>query len=711
MVCLYFKVARTTTALILFLLACIPLNGQQLLSPAAVPKFVNPLPLVRPMPGDGVIDARAGGVHDVSITQFEQDLGLGLTDGLGNPVLTKVWGYNGQYPGPTFLARKDVPVQVYWRNHLTSNADGTGSYLPHLLPVDTSIHWALRDIVREEDVENWESELGVPVVTHLHGGHTESASDGLPEAWYTPNGDIRGPHFVKGSNIPYYYHNDQEAATLWYHDHTLGITRLNVYAGLAGFYLLTDENEQRLKARNILPADEYDISLAIQDRMFTTDGQLYYPSEPDGETHGMEMHDVPEPSILPEFFGDIILVNGKAWPKLEVEPRQYRFRLLNGSDSRFYNLTFSEEVRVWQVGSDNGLLFVPVQQREILIAPGERKDIVIDFSGPSLWGKQIIMTNDANIPFPDGDDVGEGASQIMAFEVTKPLNTDIPLTKVRGLLARGLHPEPTTVNLRAFKVRKLILFEGEDEYGRLKPMLGTFEHGALNFHDPITENPALNAVEVWEIYNLTPDAHPIHLHLVSFRVINSQRFVPVYQSPEDEAIGKLSGVNFTGPAMRPERGQQGKKDTYPVAPGEVTRLIAHFDRPGRYAWHCHILSHEDHEMMRPYYVGKMPNQMVAGHRQHQARAEETAFAGGVFSVYPNPFSTSATVQLKIAEPVAVSVRLIDVSGRVVREVPAKQLTAGTHELEIFADDMKSGMYICEVEVNNKLHRSRLVLAR
>ncbi|MBC5994996.1 multicopper oxidase domain-containing protein [Pontibacter cellulosilyticus] len=706
MLLLYFQIPRTVTVLIIFLIAYLPLSGQQLLSPAAVPKFVNPLPLVRPVPGPGVIDARAGGNPlEISITQIEQDLGLGLG------VKTKVWGYNGQYPGPTIVARKNVPVQVYWLNQLTTGNNGTGAYLPHLLPVDVSIHWALRDYIDEEDIDDWETELGVPIVTHLHGGHTESASDGLPEAWYTPNGAVVGPHYVKGSNIPYRYDNDQEAATLWYHDHALGITRLNVYAGLAGFYLLTDDNEQDLKARNILPADEYDIGLAIQDRMFTTDGQLFYPSEAEGEMHGMEMDDAPEPSILPEFFGDIILVNGKAWPKLEVEPREYRFRLLNGSDSRFYNLKLTEEVKIWQVGSDNGLLQVPVKQTEILIAPGERKDIVIDFSDPALWGKQIIFTNDANIPFPDGDPVGEGASQIMAFEVTKSLNTNYSLSKVRGLLAKGLQPVPTEINTKNLKVRKLILFEGEDEYGRLKPMLGTFEEGALDWHEPITENPALNATEVWEIYNLTPDSHPIHLHLVSFRAINSQKFVPVYGSPEDEAIGKLSGVNFTSVPLRPERGQQGRKDTYPIAPGEVTRLIATFDRPGRYVWHCHILSHEDHEMMRPYYVGAMPANMVASHSQQVKKASEVAFENGAYQVYPNPFSTAATVQLDIKETVAVAVRLIDLSGRVVREVPSKQLSVGSHKLEIFAEDMQSGMYICEVEVNNKLHRSRLVLAR
>ncbi|WP_439881819.1 multicopper oxidase domain-containing protein [Pontibacter sp. MBLB2868] len=253
---------------IVFLFAGFPLQGQELLSSHEVPKFVNPLPI----PSE--IDARAGGIFHVTITQFEQDLGLGLQDMYGKPVRTTVWGYNGQYPGPTFLAKKDVPVQVFWHNYLTTGAEGTGSFLPHLLPVDGSNHWALGQVIKKNGVTDWEATYGVPIVTHLHGGHTESESDGLPEAWYTPRFEEIGANFRKGDTAPYYYHNDQEAATLWYHDHTLGITRLNVYAGLAGFYLLTDENEQRLRVNNILPATAYDIEVVIQDRMFTKDGQL-----------------------------------------------------------------------------------------------------------------------------------------------------------------------------------------------------------------------------------------------------------------------------------------------------------------------------------------------------------------------------------------------------------------------------------------------------
>ena len=189
--------------------------------------------------------------------------------------------------------------------------------LQHLFPIDVSIDWALYGR------SDWKT-LGVPVVTHLHGGHTESASDGLPTAWYTPDFAVKGSGFVKSR---LHYANDQEAATLWYHDHTMGITRLNAYAGLAGYYLITDANETRLQAANQLPAAPYDIGLVIQDKMFTSSGQLVYTTMP-------EASGTPEESIMPEFFGNIILVNGKAWPVLEVEPRPYRFRILNGSDSR-----------------------------------------------------------------------------------------------------------------------------------------------------------------------------------------------------------------------------------------------------------------------------------------------------------------------------------------------------------------------------------------
>lgn len=670
---LYSPIRRRLLLLATFLLFGAAGQGQALLSPTSVPKFVNPLPI------PAVINTTAPGSRPLTMTvsQFQQDLGLGLKDEAGQPVLTTVWGYNRQYPGPTLLAKKGQPVLVKWLNRLV---DANGAPLPHLLPIDKTIDWAAPPTP------------GIPIVTHLHGGHTETASDGLAQAWYTPFGRSKGPHYRKGEQTPFFYDNSQEAATLWYHDHAQGLTRLNVYAGLAGFYLLTDDVEQRLQKSNQLPAGPYDIGLAIQDRMFTTDGQLFYPSEPEEDDH-------PAPSVLPEFFGDIILVNGKAWPLLKVEPRQYRFRLLNGSDSRFYNLQLTRGLKMWQVGSDNGLLPQPVEQGELLLAPGERKDVIIDFSAAALQGKTIIITNNAAIPYPNGDpvDADDSPAQIMAFKVCVPRNTAYPLTPVPASLRSALPSIPTATN-----VRKLILFEGEDEYGRLKPMLGTMDGGVFDFEDPITENPALNSTEIWEIYNLTEDAHPIHLHLVSFRVLSSQEFTGTI-NPEN---GALSEVQLRGPLKRPETGQAGRKDTYPIRPGEVTRLVATFDRPGLYAWHCHILSHEDHDMMRPFYVGTMPGAPQVGSPPRPGLNWNVAF-----SFFPNPFSTSATLHLSVSEPASVAVRLFALGGRLVREVPARQLPAGQHQLEISGTGLDNGLYVCELKVNDQIYHSRLVLAR
>jgi spore coat protein A, manganese oxidase len=662
-----------------------PAEGQVLLNPATQPKFVHSLPI------PAAIDATAGGTTlHLDITQFEQDLGL-RNPVTGEVMRTTVWGYNGQYPGPTIVVKKDVPVKVYWKNRLTQDGTDTGTPLPHLLPVDPSLHWALGH------EPNWQ-QAGVPLVTHLHGGHTESASDGLPEAWYTPNFGLKGHDYVKGHpGAPYLYHNSQEAATIWYHDHALGITRLNVYAGLAGFYLLTDEREQQLKAQHKLPADPYDLGLAIQDRMFTSDGQLYYPSAPAPGSAS--------PSHMPEFFGDFILVNGKTWPVLEVEPRQYRLRLLNGSDSRFFNLFFSDvkqkSLQFWQVGSDNGFLPSPVAHDKLLLSPGERKDVVVDFSDPALWGQTIIIRNNARSPYPFGETVNpRNEGQIMAIRVNKPLNSAYPRTPVPATLRPPL-PQPPV----ATKTRQLILFEGLDEQGRLLAQLGTLADGALSWKAPITENPGLNATEIWEVYNLTPDAHPVHLHLVSFQVLNTQKFKATY----DPETGVVSKVSLLGQPKHPGPGQDGKKDTYPIMPGEMARFIATFDREGLYVWHCHILSHEDHEMMRPYYVGEMPHHLVA--HQHKSALVAEPEAAAAYQLYPNPASQTASLQLTAPTQGRLVLNIYDVLGRLVRTQEHEIGSAGEHLVPIEAASLDNGLYTCVVHFNNKTHRERLLIRK
>jgi len=535
------------------------------LNPMTQPRFVNPLPI------PGVIDARLGGTFEVSIGQFPQALGL-FDPMTGAPMMTPVWGYNGTYPGPTFVAMKDVPINVRWKNELMSG----GMPLPHLLPVDTTVHWA--------DPAGWPAS-GVPVVTHLHGGHSEAASDGLPDDWFTPGFALTGFGWTKET---YTYDNDQRAATLWYHDHALGITRLNVYAGLAGFYLLRDAEELALIDAGHLPTGPYEIGLAIQDRMFLPDGSLFLPAN-------SEVEEGPEPSVEPEFFGDFILVNGKAWPYLDVEPRQYRFRLLNGSDSRFYNLYLSSGEPFFQIGTDQGLLYAPVVVNRLTLGPGERADVVIDFSDPRLAGQTVILKNNARAPFPKGDTADpRTVGQIMAFRVVKPLDPNYPLTPLPSHLLSG----PIAPLVQTGPTRQLLLFEGEDEFGRLQPALGTTDDGMLMWDEPITEHVHLNDVEVWEVYNTTEDAHPIHIHLVSFQILSRQKF----RATQDLMSGALTNIRVLGQPKPPEPNEVGWKDTAQMFPGEVTRVVARFDRPGKYVWHCHILSHEDHEMMRPYDV-------------------------------------------------------------------------------------------------------------
>ncbi len=654
--------------------------AQTLLNPVQQPKFVNPLPV------PSVIDGRNGGFFTIGISQFDQWLGLVNPTSM-QPLPTKVWGYNGSYPGPTILAKKDFPIDVFWRNNLVN---GSNQPLPHLLPIDSSIHWAFN-----QD-ENWRQH-GIPVVTHLHGGHTESASDGLPDAWFTPNFSLKGHGFVKGDLLPYHYSNTQEAATIWYHDHALGITRLNVYAGLAGYYLITDANEMNLQASGKLPAAPYDLGLAIQDRMFTDKGQLFYPSAPEEE----EAYEQPAPSILPEFFGDFILVNGMTWPVLEVEPRQYRFRILNGSDSRFYNLFLSGKQVIQQIGSDNGLLPAPVAQTQVLIGPGERKDIVLDFADPALWGQTIIVRNNAKTPFPKGSAVDPNTTGlIMVFRVTKPLDPIYPLTQLPATLRAPIVPLSTTL-----PARKLILFEAEDEYDRLKPMLGTVDDGVLAFHDPITENPMLNSTEIWEIYNETMDAHPIHLHLVRSQLINRQKF----HADINEENGKPANIRLLGQPKTPDAEEQGWKDTWIMYPGEVTRIIATFDMEGLYAWHCHILSHEDHEMMRPLYVGEMES--------HVAKQMAPAIADPAFekqlqlTVMPNPFTDRFSIRFNLPQSSGVIANLYDGKGGLVKKIQNNTLGKGQQTLTIDGTGLVNGVYFCEVIIGQQRMLRKMILQK
>lgn len=437
---------------------------------------------------------------------------------------TRMWGFGNSSPGPTIEARKDEGLLVEWANELP---------LTHLVPVDHSIHGAES------------TKPDVRAVTHLHGVKTTPESDGYPDDWYVP-----------GKSVTYRYPNHQEAATLWYHDHALGITRLNVFAGLIGFYILRDDFEEALN----LPKGKYEIPLALYDRSFDRDGQLYYPVSGN-----------PKSPWIPEYFGEAILANGKLFPYLDVEPRKYRFRVLNASNGRFLHLSLANGQKFQQIGTDQGLLGAPVELQYLQIAPGERADIILDFADHA--GEKIIVKNDA-------------AFIVMQFRVGQQTTAD------PSSLPPVLRPVNKIPESAAIKNRMLTLGEIDDMVQNPMTMLLNNSHWDM----PITENPKLDSVEIWNLINLTDDSHPIHLHLVRFQILDRRRF----NTLDYYTQGKL---NFTGPVVPPSANEAGWKDTVRADPGMVTRIIVKFEGyKGRYVWHCHILEHEDNEMMRPYEV-------------------------------------------------------------------------------------------------------------
>lgn len=438
----------------------------------------------------------------------------------------------------------------------------------------------------------------------MHGGNNEADSDGYPEAWFTQNYSETGSAWIKKT---YTYSNDQEAATLWYHDHTFGLTHLNIYAGLAGVYLLRDDNENNLIESNILPSGPYEQELLLQDRTFTADGQLYIPTD-------TETANAPENSLTPEFFGNFMMVNGMAWPKLDVEPRKYRFELVNGTDSRTYILKFDNPAeKFYEIGTAQGFLDQPIALDQIVLAPGQRMDVVVDFSNNPI-GDQLILKNfGPDSPFGglSADDLEPAnpatTGQVMKFVVDKPLST-IPNAEIdlQGLTT-PLRSTPLTTPIQTGPTANVVLFESEDQFGRIQPRLGTLADGSLLWEDPATENIPLGTSVVWEIYNTTEDSHSVHLHSSAFRILTRQSFEgDVIDAGIDSAGGTkqyLQNVRLTGTPADPDLSEQGWEDTFNINPGEVVRLITRpYDQPGTFVWHCHVLSHEDNAMMRPFNV-------------------------------------------------------------------------------------------------------------
>ena len=637
------------------------------LPPEDIRKFVTPLIIPPAMPMAG--STLTTDYYSIGVRQFAQQI-------LPPPHRrTTVWGYGSltdtrtfNYPSYTIEATANRRAEVTWVNQLV---DDGGRYLRHLLPVDQTLHWANppggstgRDR-RGADPAPYQGP--VPIVTHLHGGHSPDESDGYPEAWYLPAannipknfattgtwydffrakfGTLWGGSWEPGS-AKFVYLNDQRAATLWYHDHTLGMTRLNVYAGPAGFYLVRGGTADLppgvlpgpAPAVGDLPGTSYfEIPIAIQDRSFNADSSLFYPDNRaffEGlRTGQLRIPFIPEsgctgpsdvsPIWNPEFFGNTMVVNGRTWPYLEIEPRRYRFRLLNGCNSRFLILKLSRNgLPFWQIGADGGFLPAPARLDQLLMGPAERADVIVDFTNVPVGTEILLLNRGPDEPFsgglPDEDfDIADPATTglVMQFRVGPARSIDVstppellalpqmppslPETVTRRVSLNEAESETVFVDGRTGRGRRrhqpAILRLACDSpnalpFGPTMAQLGTVSPAGdgtpLEWMDAITENPAPGATEVWEIHNFTADAHPIHIHEIQFEVV---------------------GRENAGGVRPPEVWETGPKDTVVAYPGEITRVRATFDRAGQFVWHCHILEHEDNEMMRPYAIGPLQN--------------------------------------------------------------------------------------------------------
>jgi spore coat protein A len=513
--------------------------------PSSLDRFIDPLPLPKRLMPQGTDE---DGVHYlVRMLEFTQQMHSQLPP-------TKLWGYEGQYPGPTIEALRDSPIVVQWENHLPTQ---------HIFDASPRIRGAMPP------------PPAVRTVPHLHGSCSASESDGLPESWFTP-----------GQSARYHYPNSQPATTLWYHDHALGITRLNVYAGLSGLFLLRDDEERRLG----LPSGDYEIPLLLQDRTLGDNGQLVYsPTFDDGQK-------APPRVWGPELFGHLPVVNGAIYPYLQVEPCRYRLRLVNGANSRFFSLFFNlakrptdipSLVAFHQIGADGGLLLTPVALTMLLLAPAERADLIVDFTG--LEGKIVTLSNGAPAPFPGWGLIRPhhlALPELMQFRVTLPASG-----KRASFSMPPNRPLPKLDEIASIATRDFVLSEGMDGQGR---SLGEQINGK-GYDDPVTEVVKLESIEQWRFINTTEYAHPMHLHLAQFRVSQRCGF-----DPAQFRHGKLALV---GIPRLPAANEAGWKDTAVVNPQEVLTILVRFKGyTGRYVFHSSLLEHQDKDMMRPYEI-------------------------------------------------------------------------------------------------------------
>jgi len=620
---------------------------------------------------------------------------------------TKLWGYADatkgpprfRYLGSSIVATKGRPVRIAFQNMLPP---------VHPLPVDTTIPGAET------------GQLVNRAAVHLHGGFVPWTSDGGPFHWFAPNG-THGPSWMKWLpdstgklTADDLWPNDQTARLMWYHDHAVGITRLNAYAGLAAAYVLVDDDEQFMFGAGgiILPGQLPGIPLVLQDKSFKSfadqfgnKGDLDYPSSY-GPAEPDSTGTPPTISCVPEFFADTVVINGMAFPQLTLPQGVHRFRMLNGTQSRVWNLQLYKEDRAKpgdpnlhkkgpnfiQIGTEGGFLPAPVVVPSgnqfnvtdyfshakiahgplkgapsgygLVLGGAERADVLIDFSEAS---GSFILYNDAPAPFPFGDDEvdyytghmvdgvlvgapdsehGPNTRTLMRITITDGRYDGLAGTELLDRLTRvldftvkpklGLIVDDADIGTDfdpypRSNHRIKTLNEGVDPFGRLAQFLGTgnallggaggtvYGQYYEDAVDPIEDKYQAGDIETWDIYNTTGDVHPIHFHLVGVQVIGRARFVQAVDGNPEGGVFAPSGRWYP-----PDANERGFKETVRMNPGEVIRVVMKFNLPTlpakvnntypitlpmsprtgghEYVWHCHILEHEEHDMMRPMVV-------------------------------------------------------------------------------------------------------------
>lgn len=462
-------------------------------------------------------------------------------------------------PGPTIEALHGVDTYVTWRNRLPKK---------HILPWDPTIPTAM-------------PEKGIPTVVHLHGGIDEPESDGNSNAWFTAKFKSKGPTWTKKK---YRYHNNQHPGNLWYHDHAMGLTRVNLLAGLIGAYIIRQPN---VEAPLGLPhGSEFDRSLLVFDRAFRIDGSIYMNSKGNNPS----IH----PQWQPEYFGDAIIVNGKAWPRMTVRHRKYRFRIINASNARFFRFFFTNGLRFIHVGSDSAYLNKPVMTKDILLAPSEIADVVVDFSRSK--NETVILANDAPYPYPSGDPVNGANSKVMKFIISG--HNELDTWRVPKRLMQYPSPDLSSVS----HTRYIAMYE-------YTSAIDEPTHLYLNgkpYEAPVSETPKVGATEIWNIINLTEDNHPLHIHLGLFKTLDQTELVKLDEFKScmtkiNDAIKCQISKHARGKKIEVPAYEKGWKNVYKMKPGAVTKILVRFSyihsnesyafdatsEPG-YVYHCHV---------------------------------------------------------------------------------------------------------------------------